>query len=184
MLLSLEEIKKGLDEKFLPLEPMLEGFRLVEDGLEESSLASCEARIGVKFPADFRAALLRYDFNNFTVGPVAFCATGNYLEELIVYNEGARWWGESSRPQDLIMIANSDPFAILLNVDTGEVLGMDPELGWGQSTKLAADFVKYLEGVGTAMLMHDTADDKDKLAQEIHEQTGSQDLKYWKSLVQ
>lgn len=182
-LLSFEEIQKGLDNEFIPLEPMLKGYRLNKGGLDENVLSKCESTLSLGFPPDFRRLISIYDFGNLTIGPVAFCATGDYSSELIEYNEHVVWWGESQRPSNLIMIANSDPFAILLDVNTGDILAMDLELGWQNSVKISENFENFVKGIGTVILLRNAADDKEKLARLVHDVTGSQNINFWITLA-
>lgn len=182
-LLSFEEIQKRLDKEFIPLEPMLKGYRLNKGGLEENTISKCESTLSVNFPLDYRRLISIYDFGNLTIGPVAFCATGDYSSELIDYNEHVAWWGEDQRPSNLIMIANSDPFAILLEVNTGEIFAMDTELGWKKSTRISESFEKFVRGIGTVILLRSDADDKEKLANTVNDIIGSQNISFWTTLA-
>lgn len=182
-LLSIEEIRKGLDKEFLPLEPMLSGFRLVKHELPEQLVVNVENQLSVTFPAKFREMIQSYDFGKLTIGPIAFCGTGDYLKELIESNVSVLWWGEGKRPHNLVMVANSDPFAILLDVNTGALLAMDAERGWQNSKIIAADFEEFLRGVGTVMLRRNEIADKETLAQAIVVAVGGQDLDFWYGLA-
>jgi len=182
-LLSLEELRDGFDKEFLPLEPMLTGYRLKKGGLEENVLLQCEATLSISFPSDFRRLISEYDFGNLTIGPIAFCASGDYQGELLDFNECTRWWGSGERPANLIMIANSDPFAILLDVDTGEVLSMDAELGLHKSTVVSKTFENFLGGIGTTILLRNNVDEKEILAKSVHDAISSQSLGFWISLA-
>ena len=113
-LMTVTDIRDGLEREFLPLEPMLSGFRLVSGGVSSPAVRECERQLGVTFPDDFRALIQTFDFGNLTIGPVAFCETGNYLERLIRWNTGERWWGDGARPESQV-IAISDPYTILLD---------------------------------------------------------------------
>ena len=166
-LLSVEEIKAGLDREFIPLEPMLTGFRLIEKNTPESAIENAEKLISTKFPDDFRELIARFDFGNLTVGPVVFCSTGDYLVELIELNSNVMWWGQGQRPEDLIMIGNSDPFAILMNTQVGSVHSLDSEIGWQKSKKIADDFYGFFSALGTVVLTRNQVLDHAKLAMEI-----------------
>jgi hypothetical protein len=49
-LLELDEIRIRLDERFLPLEPMLLGMRLVPGEDLDFKLAACEKQLGITLP--------------------------------------------------------------------------------------------------------------------------------------
>lgn len=182
-LLSVEEIQEELEKEFLPLEPMLSGFRLVCNKLQEKNIADTEVKLSMHFPIVFRKLISSFDFGNLTIGPVVFCAKGDYLNELIDLNENVYWWGSGQKPSNLIMIANSDPFAILLDETEGKVLAMDSELGWQKPIVIAKDFYNFIRGVGTVMLRRNNTNDKSQLAQIVHEEVGSQSYEFWFGLA-
>lgn len=178
-LMNLDEIQKGLDEEFLPLEPILEGFRLEESGLKSDVLDKLEVRISVLFPSEFRRIISKYDFGNFTIGPIAFCATGDFVEELIKFNESVAWWGEGSKPANLMMIANSDPYAIILDVNSGEVLAIDPQVDASKAITIASGFNAFIKGVGSIFLLRNNTVSKEGLAKCINDMVGSHDESFW-----
>ncbi|NVE01908.1 SMI1/KNR4 family protein [Massilia sp. BJB1822] len=180
-LLTIEDIKQGLDLEFLPLEPLLNGFRLIAGGVSESEIEIAENNIKEGFPNDFKDMLKKFNFGNLTIGPIAFCNNGNYLKELIELNISNSWWGEGFRPPNLLLIANSDPYGILLNVKNNNVLALDPELGWKSAKLIAKDFEKYIRGIGTIMLRRSNSD-KTNLAKEVLIDVGSNDSAYWLNL--
>ena len=182
-LLSVEEIKAGLDREFIPLEPMLTGFRLIEKNTPESAIKSVEKLISTRFPDSFRELIAKFDFGNLTIGPVVFCATGDYLTELIELNSNVTWWGQGQRPENLIMIGNSDPFAILLNTHSGSVCALDSEFGWGKSKKISDDFFGFYSALGTVVLTRNQTLDHRKLAAEILEEVGGEDFEFWLRLA-
>ena len=79
MLLQIEEIQAGFDGQFLPLEPMLTGFRLVSSHLQRDDITIFQQHVNVILPIDFQFVLQRFDLARFTIGPIAFCNTGDYL---------------------------------------------------------------------------------------------------------
>ncbi|NAG47406.1 hypothetical protein GUC42_24695 [Escherichia coli] len=62
MLLSIEDIKSGLDKEFLPLEPMVTGLRLVGKITEIDEVEDTEKRLGVTFPDTFSSLIRQYNF--------------------------------------------------------------------------------------------------------------------------
>lgn len=182
-LLTFEEIQEGLDKIFIPLEPMLDGYRLKKADKVVDILSKCEPILSVIFPSDFQRIISTYNFGNLTIGPIAFCATGDYSIELIEYNESIAWWGDGQRPANLTMVANSDPFAIILNVNSGEVLAMDPELGWEKSHRISANFENFVRGIGSIIILRNDVDDKEELAKSVHDLVGSHDLGFWLTLA-
>ena len=147
-------------------------------------MADCEDRLSVKFPANFRGIISSFDFGRLTIGPVVFCTTGDYLSELLELNLQVHWWGSGIRPSNLLMIANSDPCAILLDLGTCEVLSMDAEDGYQKSGKIARNFEKFLRGLGTIVLTRNHINDKRELAQSVFKDVEGQESEFWFELAQ
>ena len=182
-LLTVEEIRKGLDQEFIPLEPMITGLRLINGGVSEDVLGIFENENKISFPDDFRCLIKKIDFGNLTVGPVVFCNGGDYLKELFQLNVEMAWWGRGGRPKDLFVIANSDPYVIILNIKTGNILAADFEIGWQCAKKIASNFDFYLRGVGTTMLRRNEVGNRCAFAKTIMKDVGGADLTYWSQLA-
>jgi hypothetical protein len=180
---SLEKIQHALNEKFAPLEPMLTGFCLQSGGLNEERVTYVESALGVILPSAFRETIKSLNFDNLTIGPIAFCNSGDYAAQLVKLNTSIHWWGEGLRPAEWLMVANSDPYAILLRISTGAIWVMDPERGLGAAVCVAADFAAYLRGVGTVILDRNIVDDKAVLARDILSEVGGLDSDYWTYLA-
>ena len=183
-LLSTEEIKHGLDKEFLPLEPMLAGLRLIDGGLTDEALDTFERSMNLSLPTAFRKVVKDYDFGRLTIGPVVFCNTGDYLGELTKLNTKVVWWRTDSRPTNLLMVANSDPFPILLNLETGEVLAMDVERGWQASRTIARNFDLFVKGVGTTMLGRNQSAERAALGRSVASEVGSPEQPFWLQLAE
>jgi len=181
-LLTTDEIREGLDRRFLHMEPAITGLRLLSDGLSEDEVQTIEQCLGVKLPVSFRAAVEKYCFGKLTIGPVGFCSTGDYSAVLERLNSEVHWWGAGARPRTVIMIATSDPFGILLNVANGEVFAMDRERSWSDAIKVATDFNLFLRGIGTAILERTGVNDLEALGQFIATQVKGESS-YWVALV-
>lgn len=183
-LLSLDDVRDGLDKEFLPLEPMLTGFRLIPKCLPDEDVDGCERRLGVSFPEAFRKLISAFDFGNLTIGPVSFSAAGDYLAELVDFNESVHWWGASDkRPQDFIMIANSDPFVFLLNVKSGQVYAFDRERDWSELFRVSIDFTGFLRGIGSVMLLHNSVTDTKILGENICMDAQGENKDFWSFLA-
>lgn len=182
-LLSMEEIRQGLDKEFLLLEPTLTGLRLIRGGVSENDLEVFERGMNVQLPATFRQPVKEYNFGKLTIGPVVFCNNGDYLSELTKLNTNVGWWGRGERPVDLIMVANSDPFAILLDLKKGVVLAMDVERGWQAANMVASSFDLFVQGVGTTMLRRSESPDRGVLGRDVASTVGGGDLQYWLDLA-
>ncbi|MFZ6874092.1 hypothetical protein ACO0LF_18700 [Undibacterium sp. Di27W] len=178
-LLSIEEIQTGLNKEFQHLEPELSGYRLLEDKMPSTYLADLENRLSVKFPEDFRQLISEFNFGNLVIGPIGFGSSCLYTDELLKLNTQVQWWGHGARPASLIMVANSDPFAIILDVCGGHMLAMDAELGYERATRIARSFDAFFIGLGTAILLRNQTEKKEEMAQAIADAVGSKDIGFW-----
>jgi len=178
ILKTIQEIQQDLDKAFLPLEARgITGLRLIEGGLPEATIDYFEEGLGVSLPADFRAFLNAYDLGRLTLGPVAFCGNGQYLKHLSALNDN------DSRPAELLVIANSDPYLILLNLKGGGVLALDHELGWEAVMPIARTFELFIRGLGTMSEARARRAAPASLAQAIAADAGVSYSPYWLTLV-
>ncbi|MFO0454558.1 MAG: hypothetical protein ACK5Z0_00995 [Planctomycetota bacterium] len=190
MLLEIESIQSRLDEQFLPLEPMVTGLRLVPKHNQESGLSECERKLGVVFTSSFVALTTHFDFGHLTVGPIAFCNRGDYFAWLIDTNQNGSqndlaWWSGAHRPEGLVMIANSDPFAILLDTKSERVLAFSHGSDSVSESFVIADrFDHFVRGVGSAMLERNPDGGNENLARRIASSVGVEpNNRFWLSVA-
>lgn len=189
-LLVFHEIQKQLDEKFLPLEPTITGMRLVPKIAAESQIQQCQNDLRGEFPAAFRNVVSRFDFGNFALGPVTFCYQGEYFQWLADHNDEKlprhlAWWSAETRPTGLMLVADSDPYAIVLHTLKGQVSafvhGETVPLGL---FVIASDFDLFVRGLATAMLNRVPNGENERLAQLIAAAVGvDQNNPFWKWLA-
>ena len=186
-LMSIDEIKQGLDDYEWPPDLDFDDIRLKEPGLGSAEIERCEEGLTVRFPPDFRRFIARFDVGSLTIGAVSFCHTGDVVREVTDKNTrdplGCAWWGNGERPPSLLMIAGTDPYTIVLDTGSNEVHSLDPELGISEMRVIASDFDLFLRGIGTVFLrrVNDRLDDP--LSASIHERVGSQHLQFWRVIT-
>jgi hypothetical protein len=178
-LLSIDEIKAGLEREFLPLEPMLVGFRLLGTSTSETAIEGAEKSVATTFPQDFRELIARFDLGNLTIGPVVFGTSGDYLGEIIEIDRTINWWGHGTRPANLLMIGNSDPFAIIMDSRSGFVYGLDPELGMKESRKIADSFLNFLMGLGIVVVTRHWTEDCCDFVTSVSAAVGGEHDGFW-----
>lgn len=178
MLLEVAVIQARLDEQFLPLEPMLTGFRLVPSLLSDEDLERFQQQLGVVLPGHFRSMLLRFDLSGFTIGQVAFCNTGDFLSWTFENNRGDLanenpWWGLGTRPNDLLLVANSDHYAVLLSCSEGAVCVFEHGESWSDhAIVVAKNFGLFVRGLGTAFLERSDDGGNSAMSDEISIEVG------------
>lgn len=189
LLYDLKLIKEKLDSKFEPLEPRLSGFRLVSPKDETQYLGRLEKQTAKSLPKDFQRICTTFDLGNFTIGPIVFGNSENYTLKLCELNGPSQefpWWGAGKkRPESLLLIAYSDPYSILLNLDIGEVLTFDNTKGYEDAFCIASKFSLFFRAVGTIFFERNEREDKDILCQQILNASGKFEGKeFWDFLIE
>ncbi len=186
MLLTLEQIRQRLDQEFLQLEPIVTGMRLVQSTITETQIESCENHMRTVFPEAFRRILVSYDLGRLTIGPIAFCNSGDYASYLLRINCASEfgWWGEGDRPEGWLMVANSDPYAVLLNTNNGEVFVLRHGEEWKERKCAAFDFETFLQAIGTVFVERLQETEKEAFARRVAATVGGQDaVEFWNALA-
>ncbi|ANF96468.1 SMI1/KNR4 family protein [Paenibacillus bovis] len=179
-MLTLSEIKQKLDDKFIPLQDIVNGLRLMERKQNVTAqVRQLEQQLGMSLPADFADFVHAYDLDNFGLCNVTFGTENDYVKWVLDINTTSgfdRWWSGSERPAALICIALSDPYTLLLNLQTNEVYAMTSETQDGEWQRVASHFSLFIRGLGTAYL--ESVSPK-QLAQETEAET----LNFWQWAV-
>lgn len=182
MLLSIEDIKSGLDKEFLPLEPMITGFRVIEKRTKADEIENIGKRLGVAFPDSFSSLICRYDFGHFTIGQIVFSSSGDYLNDLLNINTG-NWWGEGQRPNNKIVVAISDPYTFILDVDSESISAFTSDLNWHDAKIISSDFTLFFYGIGTIFLLRSKKSPQ-IIANQVSKAVGSQYNEFWLKLAE
>ncbi|MER1720770.1 nuclease, partial [Proteus terrae] len=85
------------------------------------------------------------------------------------------WWIGDKRPENIIVIALSDPYTILLNTQTGNVFAMTSESSMDSFEHIAVNFCVFFRAVATLFLT-------DISPERIIELTSSQTTSFWYQL--
>lgn len=156
MLLTINEIAESLDRKFIPLADVVTGLRLIPRAKPLAGLEEAERRLGTVFPEPFARFVCTYELDDFSLNNVMFGAEQDYVEMIVAMNTIAsfdQWWSGDARPSSWLCIANSDPYGIFLNTDSGEVYAVTSDDEWGSWQCAARDFHSFIRGLGTAYLL-------------------------------
>ncbi|OCG00769.1 SMI1/KNR4 family protein [Gilliamella sp. wkB112] len=183
MLLSIENIKDGLDKVFLPLEPMINGFRLIEKKTNIHDIKVIEKQLEVTFPDKFLFLISQYNFGSFTLGPIVFGSSGDYLKDLLVINHSV-WWGKGERPNNKIVIAISDPYTIMLDTEKESISAFSSEINWNDAKIISSDFILFFRGIGTIFLQRNNTDNTKIIANNVSKAVNSKDINFWLKLAE
>lgn len=100
-------------------------------------------------PTDFEQLICDYDFGNFSIQNVQFGYEDDYFERLTELNNSHNYWYDDVQKANVLIIANSDPFTILL-AENGIVYGISTIISFEGKLKIANSFTLFLQGLGTA----------------------------------
>lgn len=178
MLLTLDEITKELEDKFSPLGEHFNDLILFKRKAPLTDFGLLEQTLILSLPDDFTSFISLYNLDNFSLFNISFGCGEDYLERLFMlngFNEFAQWWIGDKRPENIIVIALSDPYTILLNTLTGNVFAMTSESSMDSFEHIAVNFFAFFRAVATLFLT-DISPDR------IIDLTSSQTTSFWHQL--
>ena len=178
MILTIEQIKQQLKDKFYKPDGELNDLVLLEHIAPPDNIEFLKQSLNIRTPKDFEHLISRYNFDNFSLGPICFGTGNDYIEQLIGINKEDnfnRWWGDENRHTGFIIIATSDPYTILLNTIENSVYAITSESKPTEWQAVADNFELFLRGVGSIFLKQGTPLEVEAFAH-------SQDLEFWKAL--
>ena len=177
MLLTTNEIEAKLHEKFSPFDGEMGDLILKRRTTSVKNIKFAENMLGINFPEDFVDFLMKYNIDDFSLGSISFGNGGDYLEKIVRINNDDfnHWWVGEHRPNDVICIAISDPYTILLNVRNGKVYAITSEQSMDEQEPIANNFELFIRGVGSHFL-------KSCLPSEIIKLTGSTNISFWNNI--
>ncbi|CRL65556.1 hypothetical protein [Proteus vulgaris] len=146
MLLTLDEITKELEKKFSPLGEDFDDLVLFKRATPLTDLSTLEQKSILSLPDDFTSFISLYNLDNFSLFNISFGCGEDYLERLFMLNspnEFTQWWTGNKRPENMIVIALSDPYTLLLNTQTGNVFAMTSETPMDSFEHIAANFFVF-----------------------------------------
>lgn len=146
---------------------------------------------GYDCPPNLSAIASKWDLTHLSIANFSFGYKGTFAERLINNNRSDAvntWWEDAfeQRPQTMLFIAQSDPYVLLLNVQTDEVLANIADEGASTAKKIASDLVTCLRMLVTIQLYRPaehgslTVDEvKGVLGQDCDAQFWDEQIRHW-----
>lgn len=178
MLLTFDEITKALEDKFSSLGEDLNDLILLKRTTPFTDLGLLEQTLMLSLPDDFTSFISLYNLDNFSLFNISFGCGEDYLERLSILNspnELTQWWTGDKRPENMIVIALSDPYTLLLNTQTGAVFAMTDESTMEGIEHIATHFSLFFKAAATLLLT-------DISVNRVIELTSSQTTSFWHEL--
>lgn len=119
--------------------------------------AAVQQLAGNGCPPAFEEVLSRWDLTNLNVAGFSFGFKGSFAGRLLSNNQWGNansWWDDAftERPKTWLFIAQGDPYVILLDVQSGDVLAYQAADGANTAMKIAGDFSTCLRMLSTVQL--------------------------------
>jgi len=158
-LLTVEEYAAFLKEEFAGVDPKFVSSIVFERSeLSDEDIRRVEQALDMgKLPSGFVDLLKEYDFGNLSLMNEQFGAEeSGSLEWLLEYNDpnsyGFEDFIKGLKDNNLIIIANGDPFTILMDVKTEKIYAVDNETPVEERIPIANSFERFVEGMGTGFM--------------------------------
>jgi hypothetical protein len=185
-LLTLEEYSIFLKKEFAEIDPeLLEGLFVKPFHLDDNEVLRAEKELKMgDFPSDFTALIKKHDFGNLRINNIQFGSndTGS-LDWLLRKNNpenfGYKDFVSELRKQSLIVVANGDPFTILMHIKTANIFAINAELEISERLPVADSFNLFVEGAGTGFVAKRNKSMKEFL-ELAYTQFGKDAFPFWK----
>jgi hypothetical protein len=155
--------------------------------------AAVQQLTGCDCSPDLKAMLSRWDFMHLNVAGFSFGFRGTFAERLVMNNQpdaANAWWEDETfgpRPPTRLFIAQSDPYVMVLDVQTDEVLAYIDDHGANTAVKIAGSLSMCLRMLSTVQVykpadpLHGltVAEIKDVLGEDCDEQFWEEQIRHW-----
>lgn len=125
-----------------------------------SSVKELESRLSVSLPEDF-ALFLHQAWDIHQIGCYVFSNQGESYAVQILRNNAPfgipdnhlllNWWGIGHRPENWLLVAGTDGWAILLDCVSGSVWAYRRSEAFEQREQVASSFLLFVQGAGTCV---------------------------------
>lgn len=194
-ILDLAEIQQRLSKKYHEhVEEFPQHFKgLIPLGAPDTQEASVAAVVATTFekplPQSFSEILKIWDLGNLSLAGFRFAIEERYADAVIRMNSKshAEWWAgqkDNTRPDELIMVAQSDPYVLLLHLKSGEILALNANTNLQEPELVAHDVHALFRALGTAELESPNALDPRTFSAALAQALGDEvSLIFWSDQV-
>jgi hypothetical protein len=182
MLLTIEEIQKGLAVRFTHNTFDLSRFHLRQPGISADALRSLATGLGVCFAGAFAEIVTQYDLSKLTLMNLGF-AYGPNLARFVGINIGKPYpsWWRGEKPANAIWICATDGHFLTMDVLQGTIHAFTKADGNAKGM-VAIDFGFLIRGAGT-MAIRETGAERSELAEMVSRDVGAPGNSFWHQLI-
>ena len=174
---SIMEETEGLDAE------ITDGIVLSKKEIPQSEIEKLKSELGIEYlDSAFSEYILGYNWGNFGVLSYQFgygdeTSLSWLINRNLDYDEYP-----VLRERNLIIIANGDPYTILLEFKSGEIYAFTSDMSYEEIVPIASDFEEFARAMGTAQYAVWKNAEKEFI-ESMEREYSESSIKFWKELV-
>jgi hypothetical protein len=183
-LLTIDEIISSIMEETEGLDAEItDGIVLSKKEIPQSEIEKLKSELGIEYlDSVFSEHILSYNWGNFGFLSYQFgygdeTSLSWLINRNLDYDEYP-----VLRKKNLIIIANGDPYTILLECKSGEIYAFTSDMSYEEITPIAPDFKEFVRVIGTAQYAV-WKHAEEEFAELVEREFSENNLKFWKELV-
>ncbi|UQF81529.1 MAG: SMI1/KNR4 family protein [Mogibacterium diversum] len=183
-LLTIDEIISSILEETEGLDAEItDGIILSKKEIPPSEIEKLKSELGIEYlESTFSEYILGYNWGNFGFLSYQFgYGDETSLSWLINRNLDYDEYPVLHK-KNLIIIANGDPYTILLECKSGEIYAFTSDMSYEEIVPVASDFEEFVRAMGTAEYAVWKNAEKEFI-ESIERECSESGLKFWKELV-
>ena len=174
---SILEETEGLDAE------ITDGIILRKEEISPSEIEKLKSELEIEYlDLVFTENILSYNWGNFGFLSYQF-GYGDEMSLNWLINRNLEYEDYTVlRKKNLIIIANGDPYTILLECKSGEIYAFTSDMSYEEIVPVASDFEEFVKAMGTAEYAVWKNAEKEFI-ESIEREYSESSLKFWKELV-
>jgi len=183
-LLTIDEIISSIMEETEGLDAEItDGIILSKKEIPQSEIEKLKSELGIEYlDSSFSEHILSYNWGNFGFLSYQFgYGDETSLSWLITRNLEYEDYPVLLK-KNLIIIANGDPYTILLECKSGKIYAFTSDMRYEEIVTIASDFEEFIRGMGTAQYAV-WKHAEEEFVELIEREFSENRLKFWKELV-
>ena len=183
-LLTIDEIISPIMEETEGLDAEItDGIILSKKEIPQSEIEKVKSELGIEYlDSAFSEHILSYNWGNFGFLSYQFgYGDETSLSWLINRNLDYEEY-PVLRKKNLIIIANGDPYTILLECNSGEIYAFTSDMSYEEIIPVASDFEEFVRAMGTAQYAV-WKHAEEEFVELMESEASDSSLAFWKELV-
>lgn len=183
-LLTIDEIISSIMEETEGLDAEItDGIILSKKEIPQSEIERLKSELGIEYlDSTFSEHILNYNWGNFGFLSYQF-GYGDEMSLNWLINRNLDYDEYPVlRKRNLIIIANGDPYTILLECKSGEIYAFTSDMSYEEIVPIASDFKEFVRAMGTAQYAV-WKQSEEEFVELMEREASDSSLAFWKELV-